>query len=134
MTPTVLTTALGIAERANNLEIAALLREAGATPEIREESDAWKIPVEILRSYAGEYQHEKGWKMNFLFEEGLFLLQNNRSGDQAPEPINATTFRIPGRGSRTVEFHVEDGKVTSITSTRGDQAQTLKKVAEHQRQ
>ena len=133
LTPTVLTTALGIAERANNLEIAALLREAGATLEIREESDAWKIPVDVLRSYAGEYQHEKGWKMNFLFEEGLFLLQNNR-GDQAPEPINATTFRIPGTASRTVEFHVEDGKVTSMTSTWGDQAETLKKVAAHQRQ
>ena len=129
LTPTVLTTALGAAERANNLEIAALLREAGATPEVREESDAWKIPVEILRSYAGEYQSERGWKMNFIFEEGLFLLQNNR-GDQVPEPINQTTFRLPGRVPRTVEFHVEDGKVTSITSTWRDQASTLKRVAE----
>ena len=67
--------------------------------------------------------------MNFIFEEGLFLLQNN-FGDQVPEPINTTTFRIPGRGPRTIEFHVEDGKVTSITSTWGDQASTLKKVAE----
>ena len=126
LTATVLTTALGAAEQANNIEIAALLREAGATREVREESDAWKIPVEILRSYAGEYHSEKGWKMNFIFEEGLFLLQNN-FGDQVPEPINATTFRIPGRVPRTVEFHVEDGKVTSITSTWRDQASTLKK-------
>ena len=125
----VLATALQAAERANHAEIATLLREAGATAEQQTETDKIQIPEKVLKSYAGIYRSDQGWKMEFIVDEGVFLMHNNR-GDQAPEPIGPTKFRMPSDVPWTLEFHVEDGQVTSMTSTRRDKPAVMKRVEE----
>ena len=124
---TVLTTALSAAERANHLDIAGLLRKSGAAVDAKVENGAIQVSAELLESYAGVYRHERGWKMEFIVDEGVFLLHNNR-GDQAPEPVGPARFRMPGDTPWTLKFHVEDGKVTSVTSTWRDEPAVLKRV------
>ena len=129
LTSSVLATALGAADREGHSDIANLLREAGGTIEQQAGTAMIQIPEEVLKSYAGIYRSDRGWKMEFMVDEGVFLLHNNR-GDQAPEPISSTKFRMPGDVPWTLEFHIEDGQVASMTSTWRDEPAVMKKVEE----
>lgn len=129
LSSSVLATALEAAVREDHTDIANLLRGAGATVEQQAGTTAIQIPEKVLKSYAGIYRSDRGWKMEFIVDEGVFLLHNN-CGDQAPEPTSPTQFRMPGDVPWTLEFHVEDGQVTSMTSTWRDEPAVMKKVEE----
>ncbi len=109
--------ALAKATEAGQVEIAALLRDAGVSP-ISEAEDS-VLSAERLKAYAGDFKTEQGWKTKILFEEGI-LLHSTWGGESRLYPESPTVFHIREKTAIVLTFDFEEDRVVGFTVNHPD--------------
>ena len=103
--PEILTVALDAAERSNQKETAALLRNAGAVPPPR-------LSPETLQQYAGTYQDEAGQDYEFTVQESR--LMGGPAGQRKRVLIPVGEHAFAASSGVQVQFQLEAGSVQGM--------------------
>ncbi len=123
--PATLTETLMQATADKHTEIVELLRQAGAVPLPKAD---FQVDPETLKSYAGAYADDR-------FEIKLNLVDGKLAGGNPGlkltlDAVDKITFRPAEMPAATIAFNVENGKVISLTFSRGGDSEptVLKRV------
>jgi catechol 2,3-dioxygenase-like lactoylglutathione lyase family enzyme len=112
---------------AKNAEIREMLKQAGAIPPP-------KVEAEILQSYVGKYQGERGFEIHITFKDGKLFAALGRQQPLSLMAVDQTTFRpITFDNFGTVTFNVEVGKTMGCALNHGDGTVQLKRAEETKR-
>jgi ankyrin repeat protein len=119
-----LSAALEQAERGGQVEIAGLLRKAGAVPPKKPD---FQVDAAALASYAGAYRGEPLGEATVVLKEGkLFLSAQGQTHEMgAFDKENFGLIQVPQVKFR---FVTEGGKVTGAVLTQGASVVNLKRV------
>ena len=117
-----LSDALLTADREGKPEIAALLREAGATaPRALEET--------VLKRYAGTWRGDDGFELTLGPENGMLAATMPGGRTLILIPIDETTFRPAGVDGTRLLFTVADGTATgAVLEMRGGRRELARAV------
>ncbi len=113
-----LAAALGDKDKA---EIAELLKSGGAVPPP-------EISVDRLQSYVGKYKSDT-IELSVTFADGRLSAAPPGQRPRQLVPLDDTTFRPMDEGI-VVKFKIDDGKVTGLAFTQGQNTTQLSRVTE----
>ena len=121
-----LTRALAVASTGDNqnVEIAEMLRKAGAvsTPE---------VGAEILKSYVGKYEGQKGFQIDVTLEDGKLFAALGNQEPLSLMAVDETTFKPTAfDGYGTLTFNIEAGKPRGCALQHAGNTTQLKRVEE----
>jgi hypothetical protein len=128
--PETLTAALVVASSPDNEseeynEIREMLRKAGAVTPPDVESD-------ILKSYVGKYEGERGFEINVTFKDGKLYAAPGSQQPLTLMAIDRTTFRpVAFDNYGTITFNVDDGKTTGCVLKHGSISTQLKRATQN---
>ncbi len=118
-----LTLALGVATAdKDKLEIAELLRKAGAVPPPA-------VSAATLQSYAGKYKGDGALEVTVSFADGQLSAVATGQRPRQLFALDETTFR-PMIDGILVKFKVDAGKVTGMSLVQGEATTQLTRVIE----
>jgi hypothetical protein len=123
--PETLTSALGAATAGDdmNVEIAELLRKAGAVPPP-------EVAAETLQSYVGKYKSNQGLEINVTVKNGKLSAAVVGQEPLSLMVVDKTTFRPTAFDGLTITFNVEGSKTTGFALKQGADTTELKRVEE----
>lgn len=107
-------------------EIAELLEKAGAVAPP-------KVNPATLQSYAGKYKSDAALEVTITFAEGNLTAVATGQRPRRLLPVDDLTFRAMFVDDVVLRFKVEEGKVTGLTFTQGQNTTQLTRVAETQK-
>ena len=82
------------------------------------ERETVEVPLEVLESYAGEYDGDDGYLIHITLDEGV-LHARSRGPSPAPLlPLSPTEFLIEPIDGRVVFEHDEEGSVSGLIISR----------------
>lgn len=112
--PDTLTSALAAATTGDskNVEIAELLKKAGAVPPP-------EVAAATLQSYVGKYKGDPGPELTITLTDGKFFAVVTGQRPFALIAVNNTTFRPAAFDGVTITFNVEAGKTTGLALQQG---------------
>jgi ankyrin repeat protein len=122
--PETLTAALAATiDDKNKVEIAEMLRKAGAQPPL-------EVDAAILQSYVGKYKTEQGPEIAVTFRDGKLF--GSFAGQQplAMMATDKTTFRPVAFDGVRITFSIDADKATGFTFKQGANTMTYKRVEE----
>jgi outer membrane protein assembly factor BamB len=115
---------------AKHQEVAEALRKAGAKPAAKAAARPKAAPAvdaESLKSYAGKYEGEQIPELTLAIKDGK--LQMEMGGRSlALDPVDRTTFKVPGNDGLSVLFQREGEKVAALTIKSGSSSFKLRRV------
>ncbi len=127
LNPEALTSALAQATKAGHTEIAELLKKAGAVPPPKPD---FQVDPETLKSYVGTYKGQDGGELIFTVKDGKLAGGPAGQNPLVMGAIDKVTFRPLEIEGITVTFHLEGGKVVSLTLKQGGRSSVFKKADE----
>ena len=116
-----MTKALTKANEGKKTEIAEALKKAGAVP-------FQTVSDEVLKSYTGLYKHEQAGEMSFTVKDGKLVGEIKGQGPFTVGAISKTTFTVIEFDGVTIEFNVENDKVTGFNWKRAAGSLVFKKA------
>ena len=129
LNPETLTRALAAASTGDNrsVEIAKMLETAGAIPPP-------EVDVEILESYAGKFQGQKGFEINVTFREGRLFAELGSQQPLSLMAVDRITFKpVAFDDYGTLIFDIEAGKTTGCVLKHAGNTTQLTRVEETRR-
>lgn len=109
--PEEMTDFLTMAERSKRVEIAEMLKKAGAQARPKVE---YKVEPERLRLYEGRFKGEL-FEMVVKIKDGKLTCSIEQGFESALNPIKEHTFDVEQTGGVIVTFSVEENRVTGLS-------------------
>jgi ankyrin repeat protein len=109
--PEDLTAFLTQAERNKQVEIAEILKKAGAQPKPKVE---YKVEPEKLKLYEGKFKGEQ-FEMAVRIKDGKLTCAIERDFESALNPVGEHAFDVEQAGGAIITFKVEENKVTGLS-------------------
>jgi hypothetical protein len=122
--PEEMTDFLTVAERRKRLEIAEILKKAGAQPKPKVE---YKIEPERLSFYEGRFKGEQ-FEMAVKIKDGKLTCAIERDFESALNPVGEHAFDVEQTGGVIITFKVEENKVTGLSWKTSSREIALKKM------
>jgi hypothetical protein len=122
--PEELTDFLTGAERSKRVEIAEMLKKAGAQPKPKIE---YKVEPEKLKSYEGRFKGEQ-FEMIVRIKDGKLTCSIEQQFESALNPVGEHAFDVEQTGGVIITFSVEENKVTGLSWKAGGREIVLKKM------
>lgn len=123
-TPEELTNFLAAAERSKQIEIAELLKKAGAQPKPKIE---YKVEPEKLKLYEGKFKGEQ-FEMLVRIKDGKLICSIEQDFESPLNPISEHAFDVERAGGAVVTFSVNENKVTGLSWKNAGREIMLKKL------
>ena len=121
-----LTRALAVASTGDNhnVEIGDMLRKAGAVP-------TPEVDAEILKSYVGKYEGQKGFQIDVTLEDGNLFAALGNQQPMSLMAVDETTFKPTAfDGHGTLTFNIEAGKTSGCALKHAGNTTQLERVEE----
>jgi ankyrin repeat protein len=122
--PEEMTDFLTLAERNKIVEIAEILKKAGAQPKPKVE---YKVEPEKLKLYEGSFKGEQ-FELSVKIKDGKLTCSIGREFESALNPVGEHAFDIEQTGGVIITFKVEGDKVTGLSLKNGGRETVLKKM------
>jgi ankyrin repeat protein len=116
LAPETLNRALESANHGERKEIAALIKQAGATANAPKPlKGEVQVNAALLQKYAGTYRIDEARQYTFIVQNGKLSGWDVRQYSIPLAAIDKNVFRLFNDDNRTVTFNEENGKIVSIT-------------------
>jgi ankyrin repeat protein len=122
--PEEMTDFLTVAERRKQVEIAEILKKAGAQPKPKIE---YKVEPEKLKLYEGRFKAEQ-FEMAVMIKDGKLTCSIERQFESALNPVGEHAFDVEQTGGAIITFKVEENKVTGLSWKNAGREIVLKKM------
>jgi len=122
--PEDMTAFLTVAERSKQVEIAEILKKAGAQPKPKVE---YKVEPEKLKLYEGNFKGEQ-FEMAVKIKDGKLTCSIERQFESPLNPVGEHAFDVEQAGGAVITFKVEENKVTGLSWKNAGREIVLKKM------
>src|SRR5215475_5035596 len=122
--PEEMTDFLTMAERNKKVDIAEILKKAGAQPKPKIE---YKIDQERLSFYEGRFKGEQ-FELSVKIKDGKLTCAIERDFESALNPVGEHAFDVERTGGAIITFKVEENKVTGLSWKNAGREIVLKKM------
>jgi len=122
--PEEMTDLLTLAERSKRVEIAEILKKAGAQPKPKVE---YKVEPERLKFYEGRFKGEL-FEMVVKIKDEKLTCSINQEFESALNPVKEHVFDVERTGGVIITFSVEANNVTGLSWKTANREMVLKKM------